>query len=169
MKQVSDSPWMVPAAVEALNTQITAGMRILEFGVGGSTVWLAGRGVDLIAVDHNADWAEATRAKIAELGYPMPVFICKRRPYWEVLGLELARLNGLIVDGRDRVECIRANMGFVAPGGFVVLDNTERARYAEVGRLLTDWRRQDFEATAGREIQTHPERRWVTSIFHRRL
>src|SRR5438874_4881676 len=51
-------PWMPYRAARALNRIITREMRVLEFGSGGSTVWLARRAGSVHSIEHEIAWYE---------------------------------------------------------------------------------------------------------------
>jgi hypothetical protein len=57
-------PWMTFAASAWLDSHLQAGMRVFEWGVGGSTLLLIQRGADLVSVEHDESWAERTREEI---------------------------------------------------------------------------------------------------------
>ena len=54
-------------------------------------------------------------------------------------------LDLVIVDGRARVDCVRSAIPKVRRGGFLLLDDTGRARYQPAIALLASWDRQIFE------------------------
>jgi len=53
----------------------------------------------------------------------------------------------VVVDGRARPACLRHAMPKVAPGGWLLLDNAERASYGRAQQMLAErgWTRQAFE------------------------
>jgi hypothetical protein len=51
-------PWLTFAAQHALEATLRPGMRVCEFGAGGSTPFLLERGADLTTVEYDGDWAE---------------------------------------------------------------------------------------------------------------
>ena len=56
-------------------------------------------------------------------------------------GLSLGVFDIIVVDGRARSDCLRASIGCVAPGGLLVLGNSERKRYSSaIAEVPSDWR-----------------------------
>lgn len=57
-----------------------------------------------------------------------------------------AAFDLVVVDGRVRPSCIRHGMAKTKPGGFLLLDNAERAHYARAKALLdaAGWELHDF-------------------------
>lgn len=61
-------PWMTMAAVRYLARRARPGVRAFEWGSGGSSVFLASRGVTVVSVDHDAAWLERVRAAVLARG-----------------------------------------------------------------------------------------------------
>jgi hypothetical protein len=55
-----------------------------------------------------------------------------------------ASLDLVIVDGRARVACGLAAMAKVKPGGMLLLDDSDRPRYARLREALTGWHGRDY-------------------------
>lgn len=146
-------PWLAAGAVAALGKLLTPNMRVLEYGSGGSTVWLARQGVQLISLEHNETWYQIVRQRLIEerlgvtfLHEPPDDTPQERRFHGQhrksyksyvLRGVAQAeRLFGgtldlLLVDGRSRVACVILAGGLVRPGGLLVLDDAQRKRYHE--------------------------------------
>ena len=57
-------------------------------------------------------------------------------------GLEIVEDNSLdlvLVDGRHRVECIRASMPKVKKNGYIILDDSDRTDYLDSYEILKAW------------------------------
>ena len=48
--------------------------------------------------------------------------------------------NFVLVDGRARVECALNSIPKIKPGGCLIVDNSERERYAPLFAILGDWK-----------------------------
>jgi hypothetical protein len=75
------------------------------------------------------------------------------------------RFHIVVVDGRDRVNCIKHSVGALAADGVLLLDNSERHQYSSGIEFLADqgFRRLDFEGPV--PIVTHSS---TTTIFYKR-
>lgn len=58
-------PWLTFAATRFLERHLHRGMRVFEYGSGGSTVFLAQRVASVVSVEHDAAWADSVRAELA--------------------------------------------------------------------------------------------------------
>jgi hypothetical protein len=50
------------------------------------------------------------------------------------------------IDGRERLGCLVHGAGTVRPGGLLILDDSNRPRYARAFELLREWRPTRFQA-----------------------
>jgi hypothetical protein len=154
------SPWITFDAIETLRSRMHDGMRVFEYGSGGSTLfWLRWR-VELCSVEHDPDWYEIVRRKLPA-GVPVDYRLVAPEPFaQENLLLDPAdplayasadaafrgrtfrryaaqiddfpdgHFDVVLVDGRARPACIRHAAPKVKPGGVLVLDNADRDYYS---------------------------------------
>ncbi len=153
------SPWLTFDAIEGIRARMADGMRIFEYGSGGSTLfWLQWR-VDLCSVEHDPEWHEVVVGKLppsARMDYrlvrPEPFAEHNLRsdpadPLAYVSSDDRSRGMGfrryasqidefpdghfdlVLVDGRARPSCILHAAPKVKPGGLLVLDNADRDYY----------------------------------------
>lgn len=158
-------PWLAFDAVLALQERVRPGMRVFEFGSGGSTLfWLAKGAAEVISVEHDSAWHRVVAARLAgknqaDLRLVLPV---AGHPPGDVADPALFQSDDeafrgysfedyvrqidpfpdgyfdlLLVDGRARPSCIAHGARKVKPGGLLVLDNADRPYYLShtAGRL----------------------------------
>lgn len=123
--------------------------KVLEFGMGNSTVWLAGKTTNLISVDHSITWVDNLEKRINS----QVSLVFHRLPYHSIADyFPDESFDAVIVDGRNRVKCIEATKRIVKRGGFILLDDAQRrgrpqdlnllnqvADYREAYAILSDW------------------------------
>ncbi len=68
----------------------------------------------------------------------------------------------VFIDGRARPSCILHSRSKVRPGGFIMLDNSERERYQMSKDLLIDWEQRDYYGPGPYSVVF-----WQTSIFRK--
>ena len=152
-------PWIVFSAFEFLERRVEPGMRVLEFGMGGSTLYFLRRGCRLTSIEHDPKWkeevAERLTSSVEESWTPIhippdpsPVAgFCSQQPGFEGLSFQSYALGAdrfpdgffdiVLVDGRARSACIRYALPKVrTEGGILILDNAERPRYEQARELL---------------------------------
>jgi predicted O-methyltransferase YrrM len=146
-----ERPWIVPAAIGWLGRRIRSDWSILELGSGRSTGWFARRAGRVISLEDNEYWHEWTSARLAEAG--LANVDLRLRPVEafpkEVGSLPESSFDLVVVDFLEaptvsRIDCLEPAMGKVRPGGYLLLDDSDRPGYAEAFELLSGWRFRRF-------------------------
>lgn len=133
---------LMAGAIQVLREQGRP-VRVLEFGVGGSTLWLAPRVDSLLSIDHDESWCRVTRSRLIELYAPEVagrVDIRRTDPPLHTTCSELLpeSYDLISVDGEEpRETCALESLRLLRPGGILVIDNAERG-YARPGTPLGD-------------------------------
>jgi len=159
-------PWFVHESIIKLEELIQPGWTAFEWGSGSSTLWL---GADMmvahaISVEHDPEWYEATRDILeryfvdsvelvhAGLGGPYENYIESYPP---------GHFDLILVDGRNRADCLNNAIPRLKPGGIMVLDNSEREGYQWAVALLDSWRRWEYVTQGG------GYKGWTTTIWRK--
>jgi predicted O-methyltransferase YrrM len=144
---------------------------VFEYGSGSSTIFLARHCAQVISVEHDGNWATRVQTALDRLsisncqlrrvvpepigtaadtiGYTSGFEGCEqlafRRYASAIDDQDDHSLDVVLIDGRAREACLRHADRKLRPGGFLIVDNTERPRYrAALERLPSDWLRIDF-------------------------
>ena len=152
-------PWITFGAMRYLEPHVSMGCRVFEYGVGGSSAFFLDRGASLVSVDHDPVWTTNVRRACScdwdlhtippgaktDDGYDSNVSPGSFREYATVID-RYSDFDVVVVDGRARSACLRHSRAHVAPGGLLVLDNSERGIYAEAAYEIDQlgWERRDF-------------------------
>lgn len=146
-----ETPWMAPAAIDRLDDVITKDFVIFEFGAGASTAWFAERAKQVYSVESDEAWVANVRARLADRGLTNCEITLADPDDFPALIAEYAAdaFDLVIVDGYEkrptsRVECVEAARSKVKPGGYLVLDNSDRANHQAAFDLLSSWVQQRF-------------------------
>jgi ubiquinone/menaquinone biosynthesis C-methylase UbiE len=146
-----ERPWIVPAAIGWLRRRIRPDWSILELGAGRSTVWFVQRVGRVVSFEDNGFWVERTRERLEELGLgnvelvELPV---EKLP--EALAtlpessFDLVVLDFLEAPAVTRIDALKPAMNRVKPGGYLLLDDSDRSGYAAAYELLAGWRERRF-------------------------
>ena len=155
-------PWITYPCLSFLRSRVTSRMEVFEFGCGHSTLWWADRVSNVVCCEHDAEWYTKMKGQIGtnvqlELKTLGPEYVgfIKQFP---------GRFHIVVVDGRDRVDCIKHSLSALAPDGVLLLDNSDRQAYGPGIEFLVDqkFRRLDFEGPG--HIVTD---RSTTTIFYK--
>jgi SAM-dependent methyltransferase len=176
-------PWITDGAVDYLETVVGEYKKnhlevvALECGSGSSTGYLAQRVTRLVSIDHATDWHTAIQIVVSAMGVYNVDFRTEPRPYWNLLR-EFAEesFDVALIDGRDRVDCVRQVPRLLKPGGTLLVDNTERiggiserGPYYEMLGCLVGWPVIHFEQVTTDKAGWVAPHRWITSVWRKPL
>ena len=157
-----EAPWWNRRAIRYLSRQVRPGDRAFEWGSGGSTVWLARRGVSVTSIEHDPEWAQRVtdRCPAADVrlvsgaaqgrlrSEPEQEYVTNGQYFFDdyvaaIDKLAEHSLDLVIVDGLCRMECVRRAAPKVKPGGVLVVDDTDFC-FLDPGKILPGWRSVSF-------------------------
>jgi hypothetical protein len=139
-------------------------MRVFEFGSGNSTLWWAARVASVVAVEHDATWAERVAEDAPSNAQVLQVTLEPDGDYCRTPQRTEEAYDVVVVDGRDRVRCAVNSLAALASDGVIIWDDSWRTRYEPGFRALAQqgFRRLDFTGLG----PISPER-GKTSVFYR--
>jgi hypothetical protein len=151
-------PWLTYPTIDWLDSVLSPEDRVFEFGMGGSTLWMAERVKSVTSVDENPDWVARFKpppnvtisvaiprgdSRYAEEGDPYVAAIQAAGPPFDVV----------LVDGHSRLSCAEAAHRALADDGLIIFDNSDKPMYAPALKMLGDlgYMRIDFAGTKPNE------------------
>lgn len=151
-------PWWNARAIDYLSEQVSRGSTAFEWGSGGSTVFLAGLGVEVTSIEHDPEWVAQVLERCPGADVRLvpgttsgvlrsePVLRDRGRHFFDAYVAEVDQvadesLDLVIVDGLCRVECVRRARPKVKAGGLLVVDDSDLRFLAGLGGELPGWRR----------------------------
>jgi hypothetical protein len=139
-------PWVTYSFIEFIKGRLSNELVVLEFGSGNSTLFYSRFVKHLYAVEHEVNWFNEMKSKVGanvQLSY---VQLKSDGEYARFSSQIDRRLDLIIVDGRDRVNCIKNSVGSLTENGVIVLDDSEREEYREGIAFLENhsFKRLDF-------------------------
>lgn len=148
-------PWITRPAMLAISESIGEGQAVVEYGVGGSTLWFLDRGCHLMSIEHDPGWAKKVQNEVSSthaLAWELilvPPSPRKSPAEWDPSDYTLGdtsegpessfllyaqappfslEVRLVLVDGRARPTClVYAEEMF--PNAKLVLDQSERSHY----------------------------------------
>ncbi|NEP42454.1 MAG: sulfotransferase family 2 domain-containing protein [Okeania sp. SIO2H7] len=115
--------------------------KVLEFGSGGSTMWLSKLAGKLVSVEDDVEWYSRVKKGLRRQGRENKVDLrLLAKPYYEVCKeFSKAEFDLVIVDGSDRFQCLKASVRVLKPGGILMLDDAERKVGKKAQKMLENW------------------------------
>jgi len=146
-------PWMTYRAIDWLSHHLTHDMILFEWGSGGSTTFFSRRVKRVITIEHDPIWYQEVVNALEKRGYKNislrlvePVAAKNINPWYTSTDVNYTGkcfesyikaideypdsfFDVVVVDGRARAGCIRQALPKIKPGGYLILDNSERVEY----------------------------------------
>ena len=155
MKIKRRTPWVTDGANEFLKNYINRNSVVLEFGIGGSTIWFADKVKKLVSIEHNKAWFHIIKKELAkrrnielilheteQIGDTDYIKSCYAR---EIDKFPDEYFDLVLVDGRNRVNCFKNSDRVLKTGGYMMLDNSDREELKEVYDFYKD--KEYFESS----------------------
>ncbi len=178
-------PWLPWSVIAWLEQTLTPHMTVFEWGSGGSTLFIAQRVQRIISIEYDVVQYFVLRIHIAlrrtknielwiiqpERGNNTSLYSSTHakhlgedyKQYCEIIdSYPDESFDVVLIDGRARVACIHHARQKVRVGGFLILDDSERAPYQQVLATLTHFERSEFYGTGPHLTTPHK-----TTIFKR--
>jgi predicted O-methyltransferase YrrM len=146
-----ERPWIVPAAIGFLRRRMRSDWSVLELGAGRSTPWFARRAGRVISFEDNEFWHGWVAEQLEAAGLDNVDLRLRSVEDFagEVDGLDAEAFDLVVMDFLEspsvsRIDVLRPAMKRVRPGGYLLLDDSDRPGYAEAFQLLDGWRFRRF-------------------------
>lgn len=139
-------PWVTYSFIDFISDRLSKTMDIFEYGSGNSTLWYAKKVNSVTSVEHDENWFEKIKnnmPKNVNINYQTLIYDGEYSTFPTKLN---KKFDIIIVDGRDRVNCIKNAINNVKEKGIIVLDDSERKSYQEgINFLLSNnFKKIDF-------------------------
>lgn len=134
---LNSAPWLVPDAVKFLEQLLEARTKIvIETGAGGSTIWLSKKCAHLVSFEHTKRYHDLVKRAIKDLQIDnIDLYYDREYPKKGVKRVGY-NFDIALIDGRGRQKSFETIMPMMKKGGYIVLDNSERKRYAKICHFL---------------------------------
>jgi len=124
-------PWMNYPVISFLEERLNDSLSLFEYGSGYSTMFYAQRVSDVVSVEYDQAWFE----KVQETLPPNVDLVYQAEDrdgdYCRVIGTTGKTFDVIVVDGRDRVNCVKQSIAALSPRGVLLLDDSQRDNYTE--------------------------------------
>lgn len=164
-------PWFTYCFIHFLEPRLHQEMTLFEYGCGASTIWFAQRIGWVDAVENDKNWIDITQKKLAEKGLLgkvaisyQPVQENENGGYAKAIASTGKFYDIVVVDGRDRNNCIKQAEKYLNSQGVLILDNSNRPEYQEGISFLVSkgYKKIDFVGMTSIAAMVS-----ATSVFYR--
>jgi protein-L-isoaspartate O-methyltransferase len=127
----SEVPWMNYPMISLLEKRLNKDLTIFEYGSGYSTIFFARLAKSIDSIEYDEKWFELIKLKVPDNAKVYFVDKDVDGKYCRSIDLTGKNYDIVIVDGRDRVNCIKQAVEKLTERGVIILDDSERERYKE--------------------------------------
>ena len=128
-------PWIAYRAINELENLIQKDWKILEFGSGMSTVWLAQQCDHVHIIEHNRAWYDKVCEIIKQKNVTNITYEYRERTnYTDLSALEDNYFDFVLIDGLQRSDCVKSSLSKLKRPGYVYLDNCDK-HFVEDGTM----------------------------------
>jgi tRNA A58 N-methylase Trm61 len=126
-------PWMNYSFIDFLEPRLDQTMNVFEYGSGYSTLYLSGKVGSVTSVEFDKSWFKKMEKALQNREQCELIYRPDPSRYAEAIReYKDRRFDIIIVDGRDRKECIKHILPFLSEGGVVLLDDSWQSKFDEV-------------------------------------
>lgn len=129
-------PWITYSAIEFLKEKLNSTMELFEYGSGNSTIYYSTKVKKIIAIEHDKEWYDKIKFGLAENAKIIYKKLEYNGEYCRIIKEFENKFDVVIVDGRDRVNCVKNSIDRLKENGIIILDDSERKEYDEAKEFL---------------------------------
>lgn len=118
-------PWYTYPAIEYLAQFDYGAKKIFEFGCGNSSLFWAARAAEVVSIEDNPTWFEKWQREFSAANLDVR-WRDEGEIYENAIFEDSQKYDVIIVDGKRRAQCAAAAVKALAPGGMIILDDSDR-------------------------------------------
>jgi tRNA A58 N-methylase Trm61 len=157
-------PWMNYPIINFLEERLNSDMTLFEYGSGYSTLFYASRVKSVVSVEYDMDWFNIMQSQL-----PSNVNLLYQTKdidgeYCRKINFDGDRYDVVIVDGRDRVNCVKQSIQALTERGVILIDDSQRERYTEAIVFATE---HGFKALSMEGLKPTGSKKDRTTILYK--
>ena len=143
----SPLPWMNYNVISFFEERLTDDLNLFEYGSGFSTLFYSRLVLKVISLEHDKKLLDNLISKVPE----NVKIIFKEKDhngeYCRTIKGTNQLFDVIVIDGRDRVNCIKQSYNSLSERGVIILDDSQREKYQDgINFLLSKgFKKIDFE------------------------
>ena len=160
----TEIPWMNYAIVRFLEERLKKSIHLFEYGSGYSTAFYANLVADVTSVEYDQKWFYFIKNKMPNNAR----IIYKDKDvdggYCRAISETGKKYDIVIVDGRDRVNCVMQSINCLSEQGVIILDDSHREKYKQA---INYSKEKGFRAISLEGLKAPSYKAYETTILYR--
>ncbi|NOT74807.1 MAG: FkbM family methyltransferase [Cyclobacteriaceae bacterium] len=124
-------PWVTYSFIYFIRERLKQDQVLLEYGSGNSTLFYSKYVKKVFAVEHEQGWHKEISSIVKSNARVDLVALNENGAYSKYAQSVGEPLDIIIVDGRDRVNCLKNGVDSLTQRGIMILDDSERKEYKD--------------------------------------
>lgn len=157
-------PWMNYSIIRMFEQRLTKDMRIFEYGSGYSTLFFSDHVLQVCSVEHDKSWYKTMSNRVPSNATIIHKELSDVEAYCGSVHNFEGTFDVIVIDGRERVKSVISCIAKLSPRGIVILDDSERERYAYAFEFMKElgFNSLDFEG-----LKPGGHRNVVSTVFYK--
>jgi precorrin-6B methylase 2 len=130
-------PWLNYGVINFLGERLKDDFILFEYGSGSSTMYFSKKVQTVISVEHNQLWFNKVNENLPNNVTLIFVPLDFNATYCKSIHQFNHKFDIVLVDGRDRVNCVKQSIAKLSEKGIIILDNSTREKYKEIFEWMT--------------------------------
>ena len=123
-------PWMNYSFLDFLEPRLKQTMNIFEYGSGYSTLYLSDKVGSVTSVEFDKSWFDKMKITLDGSDHCNVIYRPGQQEYIKAIKeFDDERFDMIIVDGRDRTECMKHILPFLSDEGVILLDDSWQTKF----------------------------------------
>ncbi len=157
-------PWYTYSFLNFLKDRLNGSMTVFEFGCGNSTIWFSSRVGEVIAVESDQKYLSKVSAELKGLDNVTLLGRTQDEGYHRAAKDTGRKFDIVVIDGIDRVNCVKHSLECLSEKGVIIFDNSDRVEYEEAYNLIKEAGFKSIDFTGMGAISYFE---WQTTVYYR--
>lgn len=139
-------PWVTYGFIDFIENRLNKDMELFEYGSGNSTLFYSMKVKQVYTVEHDLEWYNKIKAILpenVEIAFEELIYGGDYSRFSQKSGV---KYDVIVIDGRDRVNCLINSLSSIKDDGIIILDDSERESYRKGVNILlkTGYKKLEF-------------------------
>jgi hypothetical protein len=121
--------WCTYPFIHFMTPRLKKNFNVFEYGCGNSTMWYASQVQTVTAVEHHKGWFDKIQSKMPANATVIFQELVYGGDYCKAVLNSNIKYHIVVVDGRDRNNCLLNAMNSLTDDGVVIFDNSDLKQY----------------------------------------
>ena len=157
-------PWWSYSFNDFFIPRIKEDIEIFEWGCGSSTIFLSKRVKNIVSIEHDKRYFEKIKKEVGSNVELKFIELEYGEEYSRAILNEKKKFDLVIVDGRDRVNCVKNGILGLKDDGVLILDDSQRQNYKEAKEFMVE---NGFKYIDFTGVSAGTYKKKATTIFYK--